>query len=203
MRKYDIGFWPSQSSSSVYRSRKIDPGEITGPFRLMLRLNKYHHKGDKQPTYVGHIEPEEMEDQSANATAAVQSRYNIGFWRIKSDEAVYRSRVIDQKEIAGPFRLILRKNKFYHKGSTQPTYICYIAADEVSEPIQEDNASDDLQALKELIIEANQATAIITTPEESHALANNYWRRIIQEIQILTGERINIQVWGPSSDDNK
>ena len=124
------------------------------------------------------------------------NKWDIGFWPTKTD-AVYRSGAIDPSDINGPFRMMVRRNKYHHKGDRKPVYIgCMVPVEDAE---TQEISTPDISTLKHLIVEANSVTSTVVSLEESVKIANEYWRQIIEEIENLTDEKININIWGPTS----
>lgn len=123
-------------------------------------------------------------------------KWDIGFWPTKTD-AVYRSRLLQPNEISGPCRILLRRNKYHHKGDKLPVYIGHIVSEETENQVKNMSLEENVSILKQLIVEANEASATVRNAAESVAVANDYWREIIRQVEEITGEKIDIKVWGP------
>lgn len=123
-------------------------------------------------------------------------KWDIGFWPTKTD-AVYRSRLLQPNEISGPCRILLRRNKYHHKGDKLPVYIGHIVSEETEDQVQNMSLEENVSMLKQLIVEANEASATVRNAADSAAIANDYWREIIRQVEEITGEKIDIKVWGP------
>lgn len=120
-------------------------------------------------------------------------KFDIGFWATKAD-AVYRSEIIDTHSLPDQVRILIRHNRNKRRGDNKPTYIGTLvtASSEKNDQVQ----LEDVSTLKALIKEANQETSKKKSPEESRSTANDYWKKIITEVEHLAGEEIDIKIWG-------
>ena len=120
------------------------------------------------------------------------ARYEIAFWATNR-EATYRSDVINTSELPERARIIFRHNKFKKKDNNKPSYIGSFV------PVDEESGKEillkNIAPLRSIIQEANEKTAIVTNSEDSRTTADLYWKRIVEEIENLTGEKIDIRIW--------